>query len=511
MQTKSTVQKGIFLVVAVLFLLSLIPVFAMAFYAYPSADDLTYGVATAPVWEETHSLSSVLSAAWEATWTRYETWQGVFFVFFLSFLQPGVFGTSWYAIGPVLLLVSYLVCTGLLLAVIARRLFSCSRLTSGILTLTLLLISLQFTYDPVEAFYWYSGGICHTFFYSLSLLLFSLLILAATAKGKAAAAVPAILSLPLAFFIGGGNYSSALMSASLLFLLLVLSVWKRRKKEAIVLLLVFASLMASFLISILAPGNAVRQMEAGGANSPVKAILLSLVYGVYAFCNSMTLPVVVGWAFLTPFLYRAVSRLSFRFPYPLAVFLLAYGVFCTQGTPVFYALGFSMPERVIDIIYFSVYPFFLLVWAYFLGWLSHRDWWLTRWARVSSELPKGKAGLCAFFALICFCAGTVGLVRIDKDPETGDMRLQGLPLSAQAALSLVTGEAQSFHAQLTAREALYEDPTLADVRVEPLQEKPYLLFQEDITEDPAYWVNASTAAYYGKESVALSVAAPQAE
>ena len=39
-----------------------------------------------------------------------------------------------------------------------------------------------------------------------------------------------------------------------------------------------------------------------GASSPVKAILLSLVYGVYAFCNSMTLPVVVGWAFLTPFL-----------------------------------------------------------------------------------------------------------------------------------------------------------------------------------------------------------------
>ncbi len=511
MQTKGTVQKGIFLVVAVLFLLSLIPVFAMAFYAYPSADDLTYGVSTARAWQENHSLSSVVSAAWEGTMEKYQTWQGSFFAVLLMHLQPAVFGTSCYSVGVLLLLIGYLTFGALLLYTISRRLFSCARLPAGIITLVLLFLSLSFTYDPVESFFWYNGGVYYTFFYSLSLLLFSLLILAATAKGKAAAAVPAILSLPLAFFIGGGNYSSALMSASLLFLLLVLSVWKRRKKEAIVLLLVFASLMASFLISILAPGNAVRQMEAGGASSPVKAILLSLVYGVYAFCNSMTLPVVVGWAFLTPFLYRAVSRLSFRFPYPLAVFLLAYGVFCTQGTPVFYALGFSMPERVIDIIYFSVYPFFLLVWAYFLGWLSHRDWWLTRWARVSSELPKGKAGLCAFFALICFCAGTVGLIRIDKDPETGAMRLQGLPLSAQAALSLVTGEAQSFHAQLTAREALYEDPTIADVRVEPLQEKPYLLFQEDITEDPAYWVNTSTAAYYGKESVALSGAAPQAE
>ena len=63
MQTKSTVQKGIFLVLAVLFLLSLIPVFAMAFYAYPSADDLTYGVETAHAWQESHSLSSVVSAA----------------------------------------------------------------------------------------------------------------------------------------------------------------------------------------------------------------------------------------------------------------------------------------------------------------------------------------------------------------------------------------------------------------------------------------------------------------
>ena len=71
MQTKGTVQKGIFLVVAVLFLLSLIPVFAMAFYAYPSADDLTYGVSTARAWQENHSLSSVVSAAWEGTMEKY--------------------------------------------------------------------------------------------------------------------------------------------------------------------------------------------------------------------------------------------------------------------------------------------------------------------------------------------------------------------------------------------------------------------------------------------------------
>lgn len=262
--------------------------------------------------------------------------------------------------------------------------------------------------------------------------------------------------------------------------------------------------MTSFVISMLAPGNAVRQMASGVPNSPLKAILLSLVYGVYAFCNCTSLPVVVGWIFLTPFLYRAVSRMSFRFPYPFVFFLLAYGVFCTQGTPIFYALGFSMPERVIDIIYFSYYPIVLLVWSYFLGWLSHQSWWSAWLENQKTRMPKWKPGVFYMLVLLCFCAGTLGLVRIEKDPQTGGMQMEGLPLSAQAALSLVTGEAQDFHAQLVERESLYEDPTLSDVRVEPLREKPYLLFQEDITEDPDYWINEAVAEYYGKDSVALS-------
>ena len=164
MQTKSTVQKGIFLVLAVLFLLSLIPVFAMAFYAYPSADDLTYGVATARAWQENHSLSSVVSAAWEGTMEKYQTWQGSFFAVLLMHLQPAVFGTSCYSVG-VLLLIGYLTFGALLLYTISRRLFSCARLPAGIITLVLLFLSLSFTYDPVESFFWYNGGVYYTFFY----------------------------------------------------------------------------------------------------------------------------------------------------------------------------------------------------------------------------------------------------------------------------------------------------------------------------------------------------------
>lgn len=486
------------------FLLALIPAAALAFFAAPSADDFSYGAAAAQAWQESRSLSAVLSAAWEGTLKTYQAWQGSFAAVFLMHLQPAVFGWSRYWIGPLLLIFAYTGSTALLLFTIARRLLRCGRAASGVVALTLLLLSFLFVYDPVEAFYWYNGGVYDTFFYSVSLVLFSLLLLAGTAEKRSAAVPLFVLSLPLAFAVGGGNYSTALLSAVVLFLLAAFLVWKRRKKEAAAAALVFAVLMAAFAVSILAPGNAVRQLDAGEPNSPVKAVILSLAYGAYAFCSCTTLPVAAGWIFLTPVLYRAVSRLRFSFPRPLLVFFLAWAVFSTQGTPVFYALGLQMPERVIDIIYFSYYPTVLLVWSYFLGWFAHADK-TEKYRKAFAACGRSrKQWLFSLVLLLVFLGGTLGLVRVGKEPETGGVAAEGLPLSAQAVISLASGEAQRYHAQLAEREALYLDESLAEVRVEPLKEKPYLLFQQDLTEDPDNWVNRAAAEYYHKKSVALS-------
>lgn len=276
----------------------------------------------------------------------------------------------------------YLLSTGFFLYTLLRRLFRCEPVPSAIAALVLTALSLFFCYDPVEAFYWFNGGVYYTFFYLLGELLFALLLLSATASGKAPAALGFVLSVLLAFLIGGGNYPTALMSAVLLLLLLAFCVRKRRKREAAALLLVLAALLSSFLVSVFAPGNAVRQAAEGSPSSPVTAIFLALLYGVCALCGAMSFPVVVGWAFLTPILYRAAARLRFSFPRPLAVFLLAFAVFCTRGAPVCYALGVRVPERVIDITYFSCYPLVLLTWTYFLGWLSHQSRWLAWWGAL---------------------------------------------------------------------------------------------------------------------------------
>lgn len=172
------------IVLFLLLVLSLIPVVLVSFCAYPAADDFNYVASTAPVWRETHSLAAVFSAAWQHTLQTYQSWQGSFAAIFLMCLQPGFLDTSLYFAGSLMLLFSYVFCSAFLLYTIARRLLGCEPTVSAVIALTLVFLSLQFTYDPVESFFWYNGGVYYTFFYSLCALLFSLLLRTLTNEGK---------------------------------------------------------------------------------------------------------------------------------------------------------------------------------------------------------------------------------------------------------------------------------------------------------------------------------------
>ena len=83
MKMESRMDRKAFVILCILFLLVLIPIFWIAMYVYPSADDLSYGAAAAHVWKESHSLTSVFSTAWEGAMEKYQTWQGSFFAVFL--------------------------------------------------------------------------------------------------------------------------------------------------------------------------------------------------------------------------------------------------------------------------------------------------------------------------------------------------------------------------------------------------------------------------------------------
>lgn len=97
-------EKRVAICCVLLFVLSLLPVLAIAFYDHPCSDDYSYGLYAAQTVREGGSLWDILAAAARETRETYLDWQGTFSAVFLMALQPAAFGEAYYAITPYLML-----------------------------------------------------------------------------------------------------------------------------------------------------------------------------------------------------------------------------------------------------------------------------------------------------------------------------------------------------------------------------------------------------------------------
>lgn len=166
------------------------------------------------------------------------------------------------------------------------------------------------------------------------------------------------------------------------FLLVIYLFWKRQRQSAVLYLIVLALLAAALLVSILAPGNALRQESVGEA-SVIKGLVTSVVYAVYSMANATTVPVLLVRLFTAPMVYRLVKQSKMDFSHLVWAMVLLFGLYAALGMPCFYALGFAIPERNINLIYFSYYPVVLCAIYYLSGWLSHC---------YAGKLPEGWIG-----------------------------------------------------------------------------------------------------------------------
>ena len=76
--------------------------------------------------------------------------------------------------------------------------------------------------------------------------------------------------------------------------------------------------------------------------------------------------------------------------------------------------------------------------------------------------------------------------------------------SVRAYASLADGSAAAYYQEQTARMADLLDPNVTDPVFEPIQARPPLLYNSDITADPADWRNNLMRMFYHKDSVSLS-------
>ena len=493
-------KKTLIYILIFIFILGLIPLYVIGNYAHPSVDDYYYGVETSKVWEETGSLNKVIETSYQSMLTTYEDWQGNFSAIFLMRLQPGIYGDEYYVIAPIILITSFVVSMLVFFYYGLRKWFNAGKLASLGSALCITFCALNFTYVPADSFYWYNGAIYYTFFYALMLLLFSIVTILLKSNSSITKMIALIFGLPLAFIVGGGNYATALVTAVLLLTIVVWHIIIKDKKIVPVTLITLA-MLAGFAISILAPGNVIRQEYAGDGPGVIKALIYSFAYGGYNIASSTTFPVVILWIALLPVFYKIAASSNFKFRYPLLMLIFTFGIFCCQGTPVFYAQGLRMPYRMMNIIYFSYYIFMTWNLIYIMGWI-HRKWGDTPIIKtISGVYDNAKLRTRTLFALcVAFVIGCVGLCTV-SEAEYGSADFSGMPASVSATYSLLNGDAKTYDQELTERAEYLSTTPETSIALPPLSAVPEVIFHSDITSDPSHWKNQHLCLFYNKQFI----------
>ncbi|MBQ6875717.1 MAG: hypothetical protein IJN46_05735 [Lachnospiraceae bacterium] len=510
-------QKSIKLLtysVSLIFILSLIPLYVIGTYAHPSVDDYYYSATTAQIWESTHSLPAVLHTALEKTIYTYQNWQGNFSAVFLMHLQPALFGEQYYSLTPFILLTTFVLSSLFFYQAMLHDVFRAPIFVAHIISLSITFVSLQLTHTPSDSFYWYNGGIYYTFFHGLALILFTLLIKLWHTCSLKKSIFLFFLSIPLAFFIGGGNFPTALLTGLLMSLALMSMIRKAAirkqsadRRTALFLALIVISFFSAFLLSLTAPGNTIRQSSVGNHTGLVKTFLLSFAYGGYSLANLFSTPCVLLFTFISPLLYIIAKQSGFKFKQPLLVLLFTFGLFCSLGTPVFYAQGLKMPPRITNIIYFCGYIWITFNLIYILGWISRRLEYSISDTTLFSvvHLFKSQRMAPAILSIIITALLTVsfvGQIEVSEDKQNiGSIELTNLPMSVSAIYSLVTGDAVRYDQELSARADYLSSTEETEVSLSPLTAYPELIFHTDITDDPENWKNQHLAIFYGKDAV----------
>ncbi len=476
----SITPRIIFSVLLGILLLLLIPMFTIARYDVPAADDFSFSCETHAAIVSGGSVTDILSGAVEKAVKVYYTWQGSFSAIFLMALQPAIWGLPYYAFTTWIMVLSLLGGIFFFFHRVLHGVFGVSKSIAGIAAIVASAACTQFLLSPNQSFYWYNGSVYYTFTFAITLVLFAVV----TGYLLYGSWWRIASSVFLCLIVGGSNYVTALFTSIAGGMLLAILVWKNNRK-GIALLFPYLVLLGAFLLSIRAPGNAVRQGLYTDHPGALDAVLLSFRSAAKNMFEWADLRYASCMIFLIPILWTGAGESKFSFPLPGAVSAVSFCLFSSLFTPHLYALGSDGPERLLNILYFSFLLLSILNLFWWFGWI------------VKKKRPRGmNRGISlGMFSVFSACAALCLVSSV--------LFFHGTLTSVAAFSELRSGEAKKYYSQAEERQRILENPDILDCEFEPFASQPYILYFTDMTENPESYENQDTATFYEKQSIVV--------
>ena len=452
-------------VMAAVFFASLIPLIVIALYNYPADDDFNFVLPAAQAWVNTGSLWEVVKAIWDKTVYTYNTWQGDFVSTALFGVTPMVFDirlyflSNWISLALVCLSAGYLI-----KGVVCVRL-GADRSAFWIVYTAVMLLVLQFMPAMGWSIYWHNGGIYTVTACFLALLL-GVFMRCGMPMSRTRSLVRGALAALLGFLLGGSFYGPMLGALVLLVFIAAMAL-ARRQAHRWHSLAALAGLLAALVVSVIAPGNAVRQGLNGDPMNPLHAIVVSVLES-FDWAGRWMGPQL--WAMLLlilPTLWKPLKESRFSFRWPFMVLIALYGLYSAAIVPGVYTRAGYDTQRYLN----ALYLYFLI---FAIGGAIYVEGAFIRWLEAR-EAEGGKAQLLAaaqglgrrysaLFLALCIALTAFGGFSVTIMNTS----------SLNAAKSLLTGEAQRFRQEMADRQEYIRvtDSDVVDVPV--LSGQPYV-------------------------------------
>ena len=470
--------------------LLLAPFFLGARGAHPATDDFTFATYTHATWLATGSLPHVVKDAISYALRTWRDWQGTVTGVILMALNPAVFSLAHYGAHAILLLLLQLAADFVFLRhMLGRRL----RLPRGLWASLFLLLSamrLTFLPDIVEGIYWFNGAWFYTGAQAVALLTLALADSVAEGSGvRGAPIAKGVFACGLLLALGMDNYITAMMTAASLLMMALQRAWARERGAAARTALLLIPICAGLLLSIAAPGNAVRMAADGAHESGMGYALLSIgrtALAAFGYLARFTLrtPLLAGLIACTPYLARACAceegeRL--RCPPVAATLAGLYLILCAMIVPHMYASGYAGSGRVVNMYHGYVLFAVPIAWAMILR--RMRPDALERLSGKRARIPC--AALAAVALCVCLLGGQAGnYVKLVCDQLDGTQEAYIAQFKNEYALCEAAGSE--------------DDVLLPAWTVQTLTGKPTAY------EDATVWTNESMAQYFGVRSVRVA-------
>lgn len=486
------------------------PLLMNAKYNYPSADDWSFSERTYDSVRAGGGIAEVLISAFKTIADYRSAWEGRFTIPFFGSLQPGIWGEECYGV------VTWILLGGLILGEIFffGGIFCQYGQIRGRIWLPIVFFTLtmQVLYTPsvVESFYWYNGAVNYTFVFSMSLLFVMFFIkLAMSEKITWKLGMMAIVSGILAVMIGGGNYATSL--SILLFMVLFyiavctygarggekriqfnIELLKRSFGRTWYLLLLEGG---SFLVCLLAPGNAARLAGnfGGTTRGAGWAVWMSLVRSATNIYSWTNIKIILMLFLILPFAWQAVKSTEFDFRWPALFTLLTFGLYASQSTPTMYVDGTTGGGRMAAILYYSYHIWLVGNLCYWVGWCRKRR---QKWPAFMEKFFSVTAPFVRRY-LVPYCA-VIGIVLVGVIYRFDLKEIS----SYRAYRDWRQGWAQQYAVEWQERLKVLHDENVKQVEFAPLSVYPETILYTDLQDENGYiWVNKACARYYDKEYI----------